>query len=460
MGPPEQPAADPPDRAVADVRAAVESGMPETRATLEDLVRIPSVSADPARVGNVRRSAGAVRDLLSGLGFDARLLELEGCHPAVVGTMPGPAGAPTVLLYAHHDVQPPGPAELWTGDPFRPDERDGRLYGRGAADDKAGVVVHAAAVRAWEARPPVGVTVFVEGEEETGSEHLEAFLGAHRDLLRADAVVLADSGNWRVGQPALTTSLRGLVDCVVEVRVLDHAVHSGMYGGPIPDALTALARTLGRLHDDSGSVAVPGLVAEEAEPLDLTEDELRAWAGVRPNVRLIGEGNLTSRLWTRPAIAVLGIDAPPVAEASNQLVASARAKVSLRIAPGDNPVRAMDALIRHLTAAAPWGVDVTVTPGAAGRPYRVAADGPVYDAARRAFADAWGVAPVDQGAGGSIPFVAAFADAYPDAALLLTGVEDPSSNAHSENESVDLGELERACLAEALFLGYAATAGS
>jgi acetylornithine deacetylase/succinyl-diaminopimelate desuccinylase-like protein len=300
------------------------------------------------------------------------------------------------------------------------------------------------------------VKVFIEGEEEIGSTHLGPFLEQHGDFLGADAIILADSSNWRLGQPSLTTSLRGLVDCVVEVRTLDHAVHSGMYGGPIPDALTALARLLATLHDDQGRVAVPGLVGEEADPLDLTEEELRSYAGVRPGVDLIGEGSLTGRLWTKPSISVLGIDAPSVSAASNQLVPSARAKVSLRLAPGDDPGPAMDALAGHLEANAPWGAEVVVHRGAAGNPYRIDATGPMYDAIRRSFQQAWGRAPVDIGSGGTIPFVAAFAAAYPDAAVMLTGVEDPEGNAHSENESVVLEELQRACLAEALFLGHAA----
>jgi acetylornithine deacetylase/succinyl-diaminopimelate desuccinylase-like protein len=361
-----------------------------------------------------------------------------------------------VLLYAHHDVQPTGPLELWDSPPFEPTERGGRLYGRGTADDKAGVVAHAAALRAWQGRPPVGVKVFIEGEEEIGSTHLGPFLEQHVDFLRSDAIVLADSSNWRLGQPALTTSLRGLVDCVVEVRTLDHAVHSGVYGGPIPDALTVLARLLATLHDDEGRVAVPGLRAEESEPLDLTEEELRRFAGVRPSVHMIGDGTLTGRLWTKPAISVLGIDAPNVRDASNQLVPSARAKVSLRLAPGEDPASAMDALVTHFEEQGSWGAEVIVHRGASGRPYRIDATGRMYDAVRRSFEDAWGRPPVDIGSGGSIPFVAAFAAAYPDAAIMLTGVEDPEGNAHSENESVVLEELERACVAEALFLGRAA----
>jgi acetylornithine deacetylase/succinyl-diaminopimelate desuccinylase-like protein len=443
---------------VTALRSKVTSLMPAIRNGLEALVRIPSMSADGYDPAEVRRSAEATLGVLDRCGLQTELLEVEGAPPAVLGRVQGPDGGPTVLLYAHHDVQPPGPQELWHSPPFEPEERDGRLFGRGTADDKAGIMAHAAALQAWEGRPPVNVTVFVEGEEESGSRHLGDFLSSHSERLRADAVILADSSNWRLGQPALTTSLRGLVDCVVEVRTLDHAVHSGIYGGPIPDALTALARTLGTLHDDRGRVAVPGLTFGSADPLDLSEEELRAEAGVRPGLELIGEGDLTERLWARPAISVLGVDAPGVQEASNQLVPSARAKVSMRLAPGQDPSQAMEALRAHLEAGAPWGAEVRVTPGASGRPYRVRADGPVYDAMRRALTEAWGRSSVDIGTGGSIPFVAAFAETFPQAALLLTGMEDPATNAHSENESLHLAEFEKACVAEALFLGYMAEA--
>ena len=298
--------------------------------------------------------------------------------------------------------------------------------------------------------------MFAEGEEESGSTHLGTYLEQYADELRCDAVILADTGNWRIGQPALTTSLRGIVDCIIEVRTLDHAVHSGEYGGPIPDAIVALARTLASLHDERGNVAVAGRVRTKADPLDLTEEELRRNAGVRPSVRLIGTGGLTERKWTGPAVDVLGIDAPSVKDATNQLVPSARAKVSMRLAPGDDPERAMSALIEHLRSNGPWGAEATVTPGSGGKPYRLEAKGRAFDAMRRAMREAWGRDAVEIGSGGSIPFVADFARTFPGAALLLTGAGDPTSAPHSENESLDLGDLEKSVLAESLFLGYLA----
>jgi cysteinylglycine-S-conjugate dipeptidase len=445
---------------LSGLRAAVQKVLPQVRADLADLVRIPSVSADPVRHDQVRRSASATAHLLERAGFpDVRVLSAPGGQPAVVARRPAPPGVPTVLLYAHHDVQPEGRLDAWDSAPFEPTERRGRLFGRGAADDKAGIAAHLAAIRAHGGEPPVGVTVFVEGEEEVGSPTLAAFLDEHRDLLVADAIVIADSANWQVGTPALTTSLRGLVDCEVEVRTLQHAVHSGMYGGPAPDALTTLCRLLATLHDDEGNVAVGGLTSGPAADLDYPEDRFRAEAGLVDRVRTIGTGSLVERLWTRPALSVLAVDAPTVAEASNTLVPSARAKVSMRVAPGDDAGRAMDALVRHLETHVPWGAQVEVRRGESAQPFAVAATGPAYDAARAAFRDAWdGTEPVDMGVGGSIPFIAAFAEAFPDAAILVTGVEDPDTRAHGANEGLHLAEFERVCLAEALLLEYLAAA--
>jgi len=444
------------DQTLEAIPQRISALMPDIRIELERLVRIPSVSFPEFDPEQVRRSAAATEDILRACGMQTRLLEVEGAHPAVLGQVPAPDGAPTVLLYAHHDVQPQGPEDLWASPPFEPVERNGRLYGRGSSDDKAGIVMHAAAMRAWNGRPPVGVTVFVEGEEESSSEHLGAFLTNYGDLLKADAVILADSGNWRTGEPALTISLRGIVACSVEVRTLDHAVHSGEYGGAIPDALTTLCRTLAALHDDRGNVAVSGLASGPADPLDLTEDELRDWAGVRPGVTLIGEGTLTERMWTKPAISVLGIDAPRTPEASNQLVPFARAKVSLRIPPGQDADEAMDALVKHLESSVPWGAEVKIVREAVGSPFALEAEGAAYEAMHRAMTEAFDKKPVLMGAGGSIPFVAEFARQFPKATLMLTGAGDPKCNAHSEDESVDLADLEKSCLAEALFLGYLA----
>lgn len=438
---------------VDELRAAIARELPGVRADLERLVRIPSVAFDGFDHSEVERSAQAVAELLRGVGLpDVRIVRAGG-QPAVIGRRPAPDGAPTVMLYAHHDVQPIGDRGEWRSEPFVAVERDGRLYGRGAADDRAGIMVHIAALRAFGDALPVGVVVFVEGEEETGSGSLPALLRQYRDDLAADVVVIADSGNWEVGRPAFTVGLRGLVNAFVEVRTLDHAVHSGMYGGAVPDALTALCRLLATLHTPEGEVAVAGLVATDTLPLEYPLDRLRAETGLLDGVDPIGAGSIVERLWTRPAISVLGIDAPPTAEAPNALVPAARAKIGLRLAPGDDAKRAYRALVDHLRHHAPWGARVEVTLEQWAEPCAIAADGPVYDAARAAFAAAWGgAAPVDIGMGGSIPFIATFVELFDGATVLVTGVEDPDSRAHGANESLHLADFGRACLAETLLL--------
>jgi acetylornithine deacetylase/succinyl-diaminopimelate desuccinylase-like protein len=357
-----------------------------------------------------------------------------------------------VLLYAHHDVQPEGNHDHWDTPPFEPTERDGRLYGRGTADDKAGIATHLAAFLAHESNPPVGVTVFVEGEEESGSDSLPRLLEVHRDKLAADVIVLADSSNWSTDIPSLTVSLRGLADCVVEVATLDHGLHSGMWGGVVPDALMVLTRLLASLHDDDGNVAVAGMHEAGAADIDYPAAQLRHETGVLDGVTEIGSGTAPQRLWAKPSITVIGIDTTPIAESSNTLIPRARAKVSLRIAPGGDARQHLEALTRHLESHAPWGARVSVTPGDVGEPYAIDADGPVFDAVRDAFRQAWGADPVDMGVGGSIPFIASFADVFPEAKILVTGVEDPATQAHSVNESLDLKILERAAIAEALLL--------
>jgi cysteinylglycine-S-conjugate dipeptidase len=441
-----------------ELRAAVAREMPGVRADLERLVRIPSIAFDGFDHSQVERSAEAVAELLRGCGLDTQIVR-GGGQPAVIGSRAAPPGAPTVLLYAHHDVQPVGDKSLWISEPFEPVERDGRLYGRGAADDKAGVMAHVAALRAYGDQLPVGVVVFVEGEEEFGSDSLDGILEAHKETLRSDVIVIADSGNWDIGQPALTTSLRGLVSCFAEVRVLDNAVHSGMFGGPVPDALTVLARLITTLHDENGEVAVDGLVGREGASVDYPEARFRHEAGLLDSVRLIGGGSITDRIWTKPSISILGIDAPRTSEAPNALVPSAKAKISVRLAPGDDPKSAYAAIRSHLEKYVAWGARIEVTLEADGAPCVIDATGPAYDAARAAFREAWdGVAPVDMGVGGSIPFIATFQELFPGAAILVTGVEDPYSGAHAPNESLHLGEFARVCLAEALLLRNVAAA--
>lgn len=449
--------------------AALDARLPAHRAALERLVRIPSVSAPGFDPTVVRHSAEATRDLLRDTGLDhARLLEVDGAHPAVYAEWLG-AGpeAPTVLCYAHHDVQPPGDTAAWSSPPFEPAERDGRLYGRGAADDKAGVLVHVAAADAWLQAAgglPVNVKVIVEGEEETGSEHLPDFLDRYGDLLRADVIVLTDTVNWKVGVPAITYVLRGLVDAEVTVRGLHHALHSGMYGGPVPDPLSGLVKLLAGLTDASGGVAVPGFADDAHRPtsgerarldaLDFDTVTFRDEAGLLDGVALVGDpdASVLERLWLRPAVAIIGLDAPPVDGSSNTLTPVARARVSVRLAPGQDPQRARDLLCGWLAGNAPWGLQVDVVPGAAAGGFEVDPRGAhraVFEAAERALQAAYGHPPVYTGVGGTIPFVEPFSRAFGGAPALLLGVEDPDTRAHGIDESLHLADWRAACLGEA-----------
>ncbi|WP_231928111.1 dipeptidase [Devriesea agamarum] len=440
----------------ADLPGRLSAHMTQTLNDLQNLVRIPSVAFPGYDREPVERSAEAVAELLRGTGLpDVRIERVGEGAPAVIARRPAKPGRPTVLLYAHHDVQPAGDPHAWDSAPFEPQQRGDRLYGRGAADDKAGIMAHVTALRLVGdelADQGLGVTVFVEGEEECGSPTFRPFIETFAEDLRADVIVVADSANWAVGSPALTTSLRGMVDLTVTVSVLDHAVHSGLYGGPILDALTLLSRLISTLHDERGDVAVPGLVRADDPSVDMPEDDLRRDAGVLPGVQLAGDGPLTARLWTRPALSVIGIDAPPVASASNTMIPSARAKLSMRLAPGQDPQLAMAALRDHLLAHTPFGATVEVSEGEQGKAFEAPAHSPAMDIAREAFRASWGKDPVDIGLGGSIPFIADLLEVFPGVEILVTGVEDPDSRAHGANESLHLGDFEKVCLAEAYLL--------
>ena len=445
-----------------DLRAAIDASFGQTLEQLKELVAIPGIAWPSFDREPLERSAEAVADLLRGVGLDN--VQILACDkpdgtpggPAVVARRPAADGKPTVLLYAHHDVQPTGDNGLWETEPFTAVEKDGRLYGRGAADDKAGIMAHVAAYSALSevlgSALGLGVTFFFEGEEEAGSPTFRSFLEENRELLRADVIVVADSSNWKVGVPALTTSLRGLVDGTIEVQVLEHAVHSGMYGGPVLDAPTLLSRLIATLHDDGGNVAIKGLVATDTTAVDLPEEDYRSDASVLDGVRLAGSGSIASRLWTKPALSIIGFDAPSVDAASNTLLPRARAKFSLRLAPGQVPAEAMDAVRRHVEANAPFGARVTFTPGESGNPFLTDTSSPAASLAMWALGEAWGVPAVETGIGGSIPFIADLMELYPDVQILVTGVEDPDSRAHSANESLHLGDFRKAILAEALLL--------
>ncbi len=447
---------------VAELRGSVAASFDSTVSELVDLVAIPGIAWDAFDAAQLERSAEAVAALVRSTGIgDVQILRVpkeDGTPggPAVVARKPAAPGMPTVVLYAHHDVQPPGDEALWDSTPFTAVERNGRLYGRGAADDKAGIMAHIAAFRAITETLGesfgVGVTFFIEGEEEAGSPTFAAFLNEYREMLSGDVIVVADSANWQVGIPALTTSLRGLVDGTVEVRVTGHAVHSGMFGGPLLDAPTLLARLIATFHDERGSVAIKGLQTSDTAALDYPEELFRADANVLDGVELAGAGSLASRLWTQPALSIIGMDIPSVDMSSNTLLPTARAKISLRLAPGQDPAAAMAAVEAHVQANAPFGAQAVFTPGEAGQPFATDTAAPAAQAALWAMGESWGVPAVETGMGGSIPFIADLKSIFPDAQILVTGVEDPDSRAHSANESLHLGDFEKAIVSQALLL--------
>lgn len=430
----------------------VERVLPSAIADLHRLISIPSISSMPEHDADVAACADVVSGLFRDLGASEVKLLDGGGKPAVWANFPGPEGTPTVLLYAHYDVQPTGDADAWTSPAFEPTERGGRLYARGSADDKGGVALHLAALRVFNGKPPVGVKVFIEGEEEIGSPTMPTLLDRYRDELAADVYVVADSVNWEVGKPSLTTSLRGVADCQVTVSTLAEGLHSGQFGGVVPDALTALCRVLATLHDEAGNVAIEGLVSGPGPDLDYPEDRLLEETGLLEGVSQIGDGSVVERMWFKPSASVLAIDATPVAKASNTLIPSARAKVSVRLVPGQDPVAAAKALEDHLRKNVPWGAHVDVAAGQCGAPSRITLDGPRAEAAKAAFREAFGVEAVEIGCGGSIPIVAEFADRNPGALVLVTAVTDPNSRMHGIDESLDLGDFAKAALAETLLL--------
>jgi acetylornithine deacetylase/succinyl-diaminopimelate desuccinylase-like protein len=429
---------------------------------LRRLVRVPSVSAEGFDRAELDRSAAAVADLLRRHGFpEVEVLREGGSHPYVLAQRLEDPALPTVLLYAHHDVQPPGDGGAWRSSPFEPTLRDGRLFGRGAADDKAGVILHAAAVDAWirgAGRLPVNVTVLVEGEEETGSEHLAAFAARHRERLRADAVVLADAGNLAPGLPCLTVSLRGLVCVDVEVRAVERSLHSGVWGGPVPDPAVALTKMLASLVDDDGRITIPGLAErvrgvparqrEALAALGLDRDRFGALAGLLPGVHLIGHAHPLELCWWEPALTVNAIQVSSRAQASNVVNGAAWAQVAIRIVPDLEPGDVRDRLCAALRAAAPWGVQVELRTRDLVPAWATDLGHPAFGAALRALEKGFGHPALAVGCGGSMGFVEPLASLPGGPPALVVGVEDPFSNAHSENESVDLGDLARAIRGE------------
>jgi acetylornithine deacetylase/succinyl-diaminopimelate desuccinylase-like protein len=436
-------------------RDTVAALMPRLKDDLAHLVAIPSLSewgfpehTRPALLEAHQAVVKLFRD--AGVeGFSS--LELEGTAPVITGEVPGPEGAPTVLLYGHYDVVPAGDESLWTSPPFEATERDGAIYGRGAADSKANVLVHVGALRAWGGKPPVGIKLLLEGQEEVGSPLEEGYPSENPDPFRADAIVVADGGSIRAGQPSLTVSLRGDARITVEVRTLASNKHSGQYGGAAPDALVVLLRALASLWDEHGDVAVEGLRREEWSGESYTDEEFRQLAELEPGIPIVGTGSIGSRIWTGASITVLGIDAPAVEGAAAAVQSHARASLNVRVHPQQSAKEAQAAVIRHLEAQRPFGVPLELTAGATGDGFRAGSSGTAYDAMASAMEQAWGKPVVEIATGGAIPLVKAMSEGVPDAAIFVFGCTDSFANIHGPDERLLVHEWEKAVLAETLF---------
>jgi acetylornithine deacetylase/succinyl-diaminopimelate desuccinylase-like protein len=433
--------------------------MPQARADLAEMVTFRSVH-DAAQFpvagcdGMVDWLIGAFTD--AGLSDVTAHVTADGSK-AVTGVRPGPPGAPIVLLYFHHDVQPPLDEAAWLSPPWELVDRDGRWFGRGTADDKGSIAVVLTALRALAAENggdlPVTVRIVGEGSEEQGTGGLEDFVPRHPDLLRADAILVLDSGNIAVGRPTLTTALRGVADLVVTVETARSVLHSGMFGGPAPDALAALVKMLGTLRDDAGNTTIDGLDATGTwAGAGYPADRFRADAQILDGVDLVGDGRVSDLVWARPAATVLGIDCPPVVGSSAAIQPSARARLNLRVPPGTDPADARAKLIDHLTAATPWGARVSFQPGGIGAPFAGSLGGPAFEAMGRAMRAAYGRDLETQGQGGSIPLCTVFQETFPDAEIMLLGVCEPECRIHAPNESVHPSEVENMAVVLATFL--------
>jgi acetylornithine deacetylase/succinyl-diaminopimelate desuccinylase-like protein len=439
-----------------DIRARVSALMPDVLVDLERMVAIPSIAFPGYPAEPVNEMAAETLRLFREAGFaDAAFLDVPDGYPPVYGEIRGPEGSPVVILYAHYDVQPAPPEQGWTTDPWTPTRKDdGRIYGRGAADDKSGLAVHLGTLRAFDGKPPCTVKLVIEGMEETAS-NLEAVVRVDPGLFACDVFVMCDVGNLRVGEPTLTTAQRGDVACIVTVRTLEHPLHSGVFGGPTPDAMMALARLVTSLHDDEGNVVVEGLSRHDWDGMDISAEDFAASADLLEGVQLTGSGSIGSRLWSGPAVSAIGIDMTTIEGSSNVLIPEVRAKVSLRIAPGSDPVVELDALARHLETHAPWGAQVIVEKidWDLGPPFRCPTDGHGYAAARRAMEAAFGRPAGEAGSGGSVPLLQTIATAVPAAEFVLWGSQDMArARIHASDESVDPSEIERMILAQAFFL--------
>ena len=437
-----------PGQSIAKV---VDGLMPQLTSDLKHLVRIPSISEASFPREPVHEAHEFVAELLRSAGLTKiETLTLPNTFPIIVGEIPAPPGAPTVLLYSHYDVVPPGDESKWLSPPFEPTERDGAVFGRGASDSKANVMAHVGALRAFNGKPPVGIKVVIEGQEEVGSA-LNTYPPQKPELFQCDAMVICDMGSVRPGVPTLTVALRGMAVVTVAVTTLAGPKHSGQYGGAAPDALITLLHALATLHDKDGNVAVKGLRREEWKGATYSEEEFRQLAEIKEGLPFLGTGGLGERLWSGPAITVTGLDVLSVDKAVNAVVPYARARISLRVHPEQDAEDGQAALIGHLKSLRPFGIALEVTPGATGNGFAAQSSGPAYDAARAALSTAWGAETVSIATGGSIPLVMALHTAVPHAEILLLGATDGFSNIHAPNERVLLSEFRNTVIAEAEF---------
>jgi cysteinylglycine-S-conjugate dipeptidase len=435
-----------------NLQQTVKEVIPTAIENLKQLVSIPSIATQGYPHEQVLKAAQFTETLLKEVGFQqVRQLKLSGDYPAIYGEIPGPPGTPIVLLYAHYDIQPSGSTQEWTSPPFEPTIRDGRLYGRGAADDKSGIIAHAATIQAFKGHPPINVKIIIEGDEEFDGS-LTPYIKQHPDIFKADIIVIADHGSIIVGEPTLTTSLRGSAELTIEVRTLADKQHNGVFGGPVPDALIALCQIIATLHDKNGNVQIPGLEPSDWRGADIPEKEFRNAASLLPNVDLIGSRPLSSQLWAGYSLNVIGLDSPTIEEASNSLIDAARARINLRIPPDQNAEHALMLLTEHLKAVNPWHARITISDSHTSNGFVAKTNGPAYNAARQALKEAYDKEVQAIGNGASIPLTNALSGQFPNAEIIIWGAEDLGARIHGPNESVSLKELERLILTQALFL--------
>jgi acetylornithine deacetylase/succinyl-diaminopimelate desuccinylase-like protein len=436
-----------------ELSAGVAQLMPEIIERLETLVRIPSVAFPGFDPEPVHAMGKAVVELFEAAGATGvSLVDVPDGYPCIFADIPGPEGSPTVLLYAHYDVQPAPESQGWSSKPFEPITKDdGRIYGRGAADDKSGLVIHYGTLKLL-GELPCRIKILVEGEEETIS-HLEAFVEANPEKFSADAYVIADIGGQVVGRPGLTTALRGDVACTVTVRTLKFPVHSGLFGGAAPDAMTAMIRILDTLHDENGDTVIPGVDTSSWDGAAMEEWVYRDGSAILDGVDYLGTGSLSDRIWAKPSVTVLGMDLPTTAEASNVLLPEVKAKLSMRIVPGSDGEAQLEALMNHLRSQRPWNCEVEVERVKVGHAFAVDETHPAIVAANEALESAYGSSVESIGSGASIPLVASLKKVAPDAAIILWGAEDTAkARIHASDESVDPEEIARMIAAQVTFI--------